>query len=166
MAETWLQLRPPLRAADHSAGAPSPPRRRPPPPVAPSAPPRPRVDLRAHCRGSSASRPIGGAHARGVARGFKLRHDQRLQLHVWRFPGECLGIDASTLLRARAQGQRRRRTLHPNLEREPAVGENLRHIEELRAALLEFATRYNETWLVARHGLSYSSPGASRPMPA
>jgi hypothetical protein len=27
-------------------------------------------------------------------------------------------------------------------------------IEELRAALVEFATRYNETWLVvARHGL-------------
>jgi transposase InsO family protein len=25
-------------------------------------------------------------------------------------------------------------------------------IEELRAALAEFARRYNETWLVARHG--------------
>jgi putative transposase len=25
-------------------------------------------------------------------------------------------------------------------------------IEELRAALVEFATRYNETWLVARPG--------------
>jgi hypothetical protein len=25
-------------------------------------------------------------------------------------------------------------------------------IEELRAALLEFARHYNETWLVARHG--------------
>jgi hypothetical protein len=25
-------------------------------------------------------------------------------------------------------------------------------IEELRAALVDFATRYNETWLVARHG--------------
>jgi putative transposase len=25
-------------------------------------------------------------------------------------------------------------------------------IEELRAALVEFATHYNETWLVARHG--------------
>ena len=29
-------------------------------------------------------------------------------------------------------------------------------IEELRAALVEFATRYNETWLVARHG--YRTP--------
>jgi hypothetical protein len=25
-------------------------------------------------------------------------------------------------------------------------------IEELRAALIAFATRYNDTWLVARHG--------------
>jgi putative transposase len=29
-------------------------------------------------------------------------------------------------------------------------------IEELRAALLEFARHYNETWLVARHG--YRTP--------
>jgi hypothetical protein len=29
-------------------------------------------------------------------------------------------------------------------------------IEELRAALVEFASRYNETWLVARHG--YRTP--------
>jgi hypothetical protein len=29
-------------------------------------------------------------------------------------------------------------------------------IEELRAALVDFAIRYNETWLVARHG--YRTP--------
>ena len=33
-------------------------------------------------------------------------------------------------------------------------------IEELRAALLDFATRYNETWLVARHG--YRTPAQVR----
>src|SRR6516162_2680738 len=33
-------------------------------------------------------------------------------------------------------------------------------IEELRAALVEFATRYNETWLVARHG--YRTPARVR----
>ena len=33
-------------------------------------------------------------------------------------------------------------------------------IEELRAALVEFATRYNETWLVARHG--YRTPAQLR----
>ena len=34
-------------------------------------------------------------------------------------------------------------------------------IEELRAALVKFATRYNETWLVARHG--YRTPAKVRP---
>ena len=33
-------------------------------------------------------------------------------------------------------------------------------IEELRAALVEFATRYNETWLVARPG--YRTPAQVR----
>ena len=33
-------------------------------------------------------------------------------------------------------------------------------IEELRAALVEFARRYNETWLVARHG--YPTPAQVR----
>ena len=33
-------------------------------------------------------------------------------------------------------------------------------IEELRAALAEFARRYNETWLVARHG--YRTPAQVR----
>ena len=33
-------------------------------------------------------------------------------------------------------------------------------IEELRVALVEFATRYNETWLVARHG--YRTPAQVR----
>ena len=33
-------------------------------------------------------------------------------------------------------------------------------IEELRAALIEFARHYNETWLVARHG--YRTPAQVR----
>jgi hypothetical protein len=33
-------------------------------------------------------------------------------------------------------------------------------IEQLRTALVEFATRYNETWLVARHG--YKTPAKIR----
>jgi putative transposase len=39
------------------------------------------------------------------------------------------------------------------------VGEDLT-IEQLRTALVEFATRYNETWLVARHG--YKTPAKIR----
>jgi hypothetical protein len=33
-------------------------------------------------------------------------------------------------------------------------------VEELRAALVEFARHYNETWLVARHG--YRTPAQVR----
>jgi putative transposase len=35
-----------------------------------------------------------------------------------------------------------------------------RAIDQLRAALVEFARRYNETWLVARHG--YRTPAQVR----
>jgi hypothetical protein len=52
-----------------------------------------------------------------------------LQLHVRRFPGRnrMPGDRSFALLRARTRGQRRRRALYPNLEGEPAVGENLRY---------------------------------------
>ena len=40
---------------------------------------------------------------------------------------ECLGIEASPSFVREPQGQRRRRALHPNLEGEPIVGENLRY---------------------------------------
>jgi putative transposase len=86
-----------------------------------------------------------GAIAPGVARGLKLRHDHGSNYMSGDFQDEigCLGI---ALLRARTPGQWRRRALHPNLE-------NLRH--HRRAA-----SRYNETWLVARHG--YRTPARAR----
>ena len=53
----------------------------------------------------------------------------------------------------RCSGLRQHGHLHPNLEGEPILGaKTFETIEELRAALVEFATHYNETWLVARHG--------------
>ena len=70
-----------------------------------------------------------GAIAPGVACGLKLRHDHGFNYMSGDFQDEieCLGDRSFALLRATARGQRRRRALHPNLEREPAVGENLRH---------------------------------------
>jgi hypothetical protein len=62
------------------------------------------------------------------------------------------GDRSIALLRARARGQRRRRALHPNLKENLLWVRTFDTIEELRAALVEFATRYNETWLVARPG--------------
>src|SRR5882762_813643 len=70
------------------------------------------------------------------------------------------------LLRATARGQRRRRALHPNLEREPAVGEDLRH--HRRAASRTRRVRHSLQRHLARRSarLSYPSPGASRSMQA
>ena len=52
--------------------------------------------------------------------------------------------------------ERFRRTLKENL----LWVKTFETIEELRVALVEYATRYNETWLVARHG--YKTPAQVR----
>src|SRR6202040_3255966 len=72
------------------------------------------------------------------------------------------GDRSFALLRARARGQRRRRALHPNLEGEPAVGEDLRH--HRRAASRTRRVRHSLQRNLARRSarLSYPSPGASR----
>jgi hypothetical protein len=62
----------------------------------------------------------------------------------------CLGRSFA-VLRARAPNgvaERFVRTLKENL----LWARTFDTIEELRAALVEFARHYNETWLVARHG--------------
>src|SRR5450755_4363843 len=76
------------------------------------------------------------------------------------------GDRSFALLRATARGQRRRRALHPNLEREPAVGKDLRH--HRRAASCTHRVRHSLQRNLARRSarLSYPSPGASRSMPA
>ena len=65
---------------------------------------------------------------------------------------ECLGIEASPSFVREPQGngvaERFIRTLKENL----LWARTFDTIEELRAALVEFARHYNETWLVARYG--------------
>src|SRR6516164_1618105 len=67
-------------------------------------------------------------------------------------PTTCPGIEASPSFVREPEGngvaERFIRTLKENL----LWVTTFDTIEELRAALVEFATRYNETWLVARHG--------------
>ena len=73
---------------------------------------------------------------------------------------ECLGIEASPSFVQEPEGngfaERFIRTLKENL----LWVRTFDTIEVLRAALVDFATRYNETWLVARHG--YRTPVAVR----
>ncbi len=52
------------------------------------------------------------------------------------------------------------RVLHRMLTENLLWVRTFKTIEELRAALVAFARRYNETWLVARHG--YKSPAKVR----
>jgi len=103
-----------------------------------------------------------GAIAPGVARGLKLRHDHGSNYMSGDFQDEieCLGIEASPSFVREPEGngvaERFIRTLKENL----LWVKTFDTIEELRAALVELATRYNETWLVARHG--YKTPAQVR----
>ena len=103
-----------------------------------------------------------GAIAPGVARGLKLRHDHGSNYMSGDFQDEiqCLGIGASPSFVREPEGngvaERFIRTLKENL----LWVRTFDTIEELRAALVEFARHYNETWLVARHG--YRTPARVR----
>ena len=73
---------------------------------------------------------------------------------------KCLGIEASPSFVRQPEGngvaERFIRTLKENLLWVRAF----KTIEELRAELVAFAKRYNESWLVARHG--YKTPARVR----
>ena len=103
-----------------------------------------------------------GAIAPGVARGLKLRHDHGSNYMSGDFQNEikCLGIEASPSFVREPQGngvaERFIRTLKENL----LWVRTFDTIEELRAALIEFARHYNENWLVARHG--HRTPAQAR----
>jgi len=77
----------------------------------------------------------------GVLRRHRARRGSWLQLHVRRFPGrdQMYGHRSFAVLRVPTRGEWRRR---------------------VRAELVAFARRYNETWLVARHG--YKTPARVR----
>lgn len=103
-----------------------------------------------------------GSIAPSVARGLKLRHDHGSNYMSMDFQAEirCLGIEASPSFIREREGngvaERFIRTLKENL----LWVTTFPTIEELRTALIEFARRYNTTWLVARHG--YSTPDQVR----
>jgi hypothetical protein len=71
-----------------------------------------------------------------------------------------LGAREANVLIARLTSGASVRSQHPNLEGQLLWVRTFDTIEELQAALVDFATRYNETWLVARHG--YRTPVQAR----
>src|SRR5208283_4597125 len=122
----------------------------------------PHVQPIASRRWSRSGRGCFGAIAPGVARGLKLRHDHGSNYMSGDFQDEikCLGIEASPSFVREPEGngvaERFIRTLKENL----LWVRTFKTIEELRAELVAFARRYNETWLVARHG--YKTPASVR----
>lgn len=103
-----------------------------------------------------------GAVAKAVASGLKLRHDHGSQYLAHHFQREIafLGIQSSPAFVRAPEGngcaERFIRTLKENL----LWIRRFDTIEELRLALLDFKRRYNETWIVERHG--YRTPAAVR----
>jgi putative transposase len=111
-----------------------------------------RQGIRAHC----------GAFGQEVARGLVLRHDHGSQYMSQVFQDELrfLGIASSPAFVREPQGngcaERFIRTLKENL----LWITTFKTVEDLRVALLEFKQRYNETWLIGRHG--YKTPSQVR----
>jgi len=109
-----------------------------------------------------------GAIGPDVARGLKLRHDHGSNYMSGDFQDEieCLGIEASPSFVREPEGNGVAERFIPNLEGEPAVGEDLRYHRRTasRAHQVRQALQRNLARRPAR--LSYPSPSAGRPMPA
>ena len=94
------------------------------------------------------------AFAKDVAQGLTLRHDHGSQYVSVAFQDELafLGIKSSPSFVRAPEGngcaERFIRTLKENL----LWIHTFDTIEDLRLALLDFKRRYNETWLIQRHG--------------
>ena len=103
-----------------------------------------------------------GGFARSIASGLVLRHDHGSQYVSDAFQREIafLGIANSPAFVRAPEGngcaERFIRTLKENL----LWVRDFDTVEELRLALLEFRQRYNETWILERHG--YRTPAAIR----
>ncbi len=128
----------------------------------------PRQPQRHPVRGAGAD-PPGRARAvrrlrwgGGIARGLRLRHDHGSQYLAADFQAEIrfLGLASSPAFVREPEGngcaERFIRTLKENL----LWVRRFATVEELRQALLGFRRRYNESWLVARHG--YRTPAQVR----
>ena len=103
-----------------------------------------------------------GGFGKGVAAGLMLRHDHGSQYVSDAFQREIafLGMTSSPAFVRAPEGngcaERFIRTLKENL----LWIQDFETVEDLRLALLDFRRRYNETWILERHG--YRTPSAIR----
>jgi len=103
-----------------------------------------------------------GGFAKGAAAGLQLRHDHGSQYLSHDFQAEIrfLGIQSSPAFVREPEGngcaERFIRTLKENL----LWVRRFDTVEELRLALLAFQRRYNQSWIIERHG--YRTPAQVR----
>jgi transposase InsO family protein len=103
-----------------------------------------------------------GSYAADVATGLSLRHDHGSQYTSNVFQDELrfLGIESSPAFVRAPEGNGCAERFIRTLKEQLLWVKTFRTVEELRLALLEFARRYNDEWIVARH--NYLTPNQAR----
>jgi transposase InsO family protein len=103
-----------------------------------------------------------GGYGPGVASGLALRHDHGSQYLSDHFQGELrfLGIRSSPSFVATPEGNGCAERFIRTLKEQLLWVRSFETVEELRLALLAFKERYNQQWLVERHG--HRTPAAVR----
>ena len=103
-----------------------------------------------------------GGYDRDAAKGLKVRHDNGTQYIADAFQTELkwLGIEASPAFVRAPEGNGCAERFIRTLKEQLLWIRRFRNVEELQAALQEWLVKYNERWLVARHG--YQTPAQVR----
>lgn len=103
-----------------------------------------------------------GTFGAEVARGLKLRHDHGSQFISDAFQAELrfLGIESSPAFVRSPEGNGCIERFIRTLKEQLLWVRRFRNVEELRLALLAWAKKYNERWIVERHG--YLTPVQAR----
>ena len=103
-----------------------------------------------------------GGYAAGIASGLSLRHDHGSQYLSDHFQGELrfLGIRSSPSFVAAPEGNGCAERFIRTLKEQLLWVQTFETVEQLRLALLAFKERYNQAWLVERHG--HRTPAAVR----
>ncbi len=103
-----------------------------------------------------------GSYEKGVAQGLALRHDHGSQFISGDFQDELdfLGIESSPSYVREPQGNGCAERFIRTLKEQLLWLRPVDTVEELRRALLEFKVRYNQQWLIQRHG--FRTPASVR----
>jgi len=107
-------------------------------------------------------RDLYGPLAGGIAKGLVLRHDHGAQYMSHAFQQELrfLGIESSPSFVRAPEGNGVAERFIRTLKEQLLWVQTFDTVEELRQALLEFKERFNQHWLLQRHG--YATPAKVR----